>query len=213
MSKKEEVFELPEKSDDAMDIPVEKVKAPRKKREMTDEAKTKMLANLAKGREAKKAKAELAKGGKAVVPKEEPLIGVGASPPQSATPKVSGRTQISERSEANQIVEAPKPKKAVKAKEEVKVDINAERERLSLINKMVGKEKTKAPPAKRAEPKLSDTTKETMKSERVKTIEAPKAQAVVEAVKETPKPTAPISIPAKPEVAHVVKRTFNKPIW
>ena len=188
MSKKEEVFELPEKSDDAMDIPVEKVKAPRKKREMTDEAKTKMLANLAKGREAKKAKAELAKGGKAVVPKEEPKV-----------------------------VESPKevvqPKNAVKTKEEVKVDINAERERLSLINKMVGKEKTKAPPTKRAEPKLSETTKETMKSERVKTIEAPKAQAVVEAVKETPKPTAPISIPAKPEVAHVVKRTFNKPIW
>jgi hypothetical protein len=189
MSKKEEVFELPEKSDDAMDIPVEP-KAPRKKREMTDEAKNKMLANLAKGREAKKAKAELAKGGKAVVPKEEPKI-----------------------VESPKEVEAPKPKKAVKAKEEVKVDINAERERLSLINKMVGKEKTKAPPTKRAEPKLSETTKETMKSERVKTIEAPKAQAVVEAVKETPKPTAPISIPAKPEVAHVVKRTFNKPIW
>lgn len=188
MSKKEQVFELPEKSDDAMDIPVEKVKATRKKREMTDEAKTKMLANLAKGREAKKAKAELAKGGKAVVPKEEPKV--------VESPK-----------------EVEKPKKAVKAKEEVKVDINAERERLSLINKMVGKEKTKAPPAKRAEPKLSETTKETMKAERVKTIEAPKAQAVVEAVKETPKPTAPISIPAKPEVAHVVKRTFNKPIW
>lgn len=172
-----------------MDIPVEKVKAPRKKREMTDEAKTKMLANLAKGREMKKAKAELAKGSKAVVPKEEPKV-----------------------------VEAPKeviekPKKAVKAKEEVKIDINAERERLSLINKIVGKEKTKAPPVKRAEPKLSEATKETMKSERVKTIEQPKAQAVVEAPKETPKPTAPISIPAKPEVAHVVKRTFNKPIW
>ena len=190
MSKKEQVFELPEKSDDAMDIPVEKVKAPRKKREMTDEAKTKMLANLAKGREMKKAKAELAKGGKAVVPKEEPKV-----------------------VESPKEVEAPKPKKAVKAKEEVKVDINAERERLSLINKMVGKEKTKAPPAKRAEPKLSETTKETMKSERVKTIEAPKPQAVVEAVKETPKPTAPISIPAKPEVAHVVKRTFTKAPW
>ena len=54
MSKNQQVFELPEKSDDAMDIPVEKVKAHRKKREMTDEAKTKMLANLAKGREMKR---------------------------------------------------------------------------------------------------------------------------------------------------------------
>ena len=191
MSKNQQVFELPEKSDDAMDIPVEKVKAPRKKREMTDEAKTKMLANLAKGREMKKAKAELAKGSKEPKPVAEP---------------------------AKEIIEKPKeviekPKKAVKAKEEVKIDIHAERERLSLINKIVGKEKTKAPPVKRAEPKLSEATKETMKSERVKTIEQPKAQAVVEAPKETPKPTAPISIPAKPEVAHVVKRTFNKPIW
>ena len=82
-----------------------------------------------------------------------------------------------------------------------------------MINKIVGKEKTKAPPAKRAEPKLSEATKETMKSERVKTIEQPKPQVVVEAPKETPKPTAPISIPVKPEVVHVVKRTFNKPIW
>jgi len=98
MSKKEEVFELPEKSDDAMDIPVEKLKAPRKKREMSDEAKAKMLANLAKGREARKAKAELAKSAKA-----EPLIGVGQSPPQSATPTVSGRKQISEQREANQM--------------------------------------------------------------------------------------------------------------
>jgi hypothetical protein len=185
MSKKEQVFELPEKSDDAMDIPVEKVKAPRKKREMTDEAKTKMLANLAKGREMKRAKAELAKGSK------EPIKVVEA-------PK-----------EAPKEVEAPKPKKAVKAKEEVKVDINAERERLSLINKMVGKEKTK--PVKRSEPTLSEATKETMKAERVKTIETPKAQAVVEAVKPVAH-VAPVA-PPKPDVVHVVKRTFTKAPW
>ena len=187
MSKNQEVFELPEKSDDAMDIPVEKVKAPRKKREMTDEAKEKMLANLAKGREAKKAKAELAKGSKEPKPVAEPA-------------------KVEE-------MKVEKPKKAVKAKEEIKVDINAERERLALINKIVGKEKIKEAPAKRAEPKLSEATKDSMKAERVKTIETPKVQAVVEAPKETPKPTAPISIPAKPEVVHVVKRTFNKPIW
>jgi hypothetical protein len=207
MSKKEEVFELPEKSDDAMDIPVEKLKAPRKKREMSDENKAKMLANLAKGREARKAKAELAKSAKAEPAKVEPLIGVGQSPPQSATPTVSGRTQISERSEANQIVEEkPKAKRTPKPKEEPKVDLNAERERLALINKMVGKEKTNPKP--RAEPKLSDTTKETIKAERVKTVEEPKPAKAVEA----PKPVAPV-VPSKPEIVHVVKRNFSKPIW
>lgn len=183
MSKKEQVFELPDKSDDAMDIPVEK--SPRKKREMSDEAKEKMLANLAKGREAKKAKAELAKGGKPAVAKEEPKV-----------------------VESPKEVEAPKPKKAVKAKQEVQVDINAERERLSLINKMIGKEKAK-PMAKRAEPVLSETTKQSMKAERVKTVEQ---QAVVEPVKEAPKVVAPV-VPVKPEVVHVVKRTFTKAPW
>lgn len=203
MSKKEEVFELPDKSDDAMDIPVEKVKAPRKKREMSDEAKEKMLANLAKGREAKKAKAELAKSAK------EPAKVV-------ETPK-----------EVPKVIEAPK--KTIKPKEEVKIDINAERERLSLINKMIGKEKAK-PVAKRSEPALSETTKQAMKSERVKTVEEPK---VVEKPligvgasppqSATPKVSGRTQIsersetnqiaPPKPEVVHVVKRTFNKPIW
>jgi hypothetical protein len=205
MSKKEEVFELPDKSDDAMDIPVEKVKAPRKKREMSDEAKEKMLANLAKGREIKKAKAELAKSAKEPKKVEE-------------APKVSGRTQISERSEANR-----------KPKEEVKIDINAERERLSLINKIVGKEKAK-PVAKRSEPALSETTKQTMKAERVKVVEEPKvAEKPLIGVGASPPQSAtpkvsgrtqiserseanPIA-PPKPEVVHVVKRTFNKPIW
>jgi hypothetical protein len=195
MSKKEEVFELPDKSDDAMDIPVEKVKAPRKKREMSDEAKEKMLANLAKGREVRKAKAELAKSAKEPkkveeAPKDEPKVIEKAK----EEPKASGRKRISERSEANQI------------------DINAERERLSLINKMIGKEKAK-PLAKRAEPVLSETTKQSMKAERVKTVEEPKVvEKPKEVPKEAPKVVAPV-VSVKPEVVHVVKRNFNKPVW
>jgi hypothetical protein len=180
MSKKEEVFEIPEKSDDAMNIPVDAPKPPRKKREMTDEAKVKMLENLRKGREAKKAKLELAKASKVVdAPKETPKV--------AEAPKV--------------VAKKPKP--------EPVIDLEAENARISLINKIVGKEKTK--PVKRQEPALSETTKEAMKAERkVKVIEAPK---------ETPKPVsapqvvvAPVAV--KPDApARIVKSTFKKPIW
>jgi hypothetical protein len=186
MSKKEEVFELPDKSDDAMDIPVETIKAPKKKREMTDEAKLKMLENLKKGREAKKAKLELAKSAKASqAPKEEPKVVETPVKKQKATPK----------------------------KVEPVIDLEAEKSRLALINKMIGKEKTK--PVKRTEPVLSEATKEVMKSERkVKVIDEPK---VVEQPKETPKETpkivtAPVPIP-KPTQVHIVKSTFKKPMW
>ena len=184
MSKKEEVFEIPEKSDDAMDIPVDAPKPPRKKREMTDEAKVKMLENLRKGREAKKAKLELARAAKVVeAPKETPKV---VEPPKE-TPKIVAK----------------------KAKPEPVVDLEAENARISLINKIVGKEKTK--PVKRQEPTLSETTKEAMKAERkVKVIETPK---------ETPKPVAapqvvvaPVAVkPVAP--ARIVKSTFKKPIW
>jgi hypothetical protein len=77
---------------------------------------------------------------------------------------------------------------------------------------MIGKEKAK-PVAKRSEPTLSETTKQAMKSERVKTVEEPKiAEKPKEVPKEAPKVVAPVA-PPKPEVVHVVKRTFNKPIW
>jgi len=197
MSKKEEVFELPDKSDDAMDIPVESIKAPKKKREMTDEVKQKMLENLKKGREAKKAKLELAKAAKASqAPKEEPKV--------VQTPK-----------EEPKVVEAPvKKQKATPKKVEPVIDLEAEKSRLALINKMIGKEKTK--PVKRAEPVLSEVTKEVMKSERkVKVIEEPK-----ETPKETPKVVAPVEKVAPspvltpvPAVVHIVKSNYKKPIW
>lgn len=185
MSKKEEVFELPDKSDDAMDVHV----PPKKKRVVSDEVKQRMLENLKKGRDAKKAKAELAKAPKVVeTPKEEPKA--------VEAPK-----------------EAPK-KKAVPKKAEPVIDLEAEKSRLALINKMIGKEKTK--PVKRSEPVLSETTKEVMKSERkVKVIEEPK---------ETPKLTpnvvapvakvapAPVSTPVA-AVVHIVKSNYKKPIW
>ena len=183
MSKKEEVFELPDKSDDAMDVPV----PPKKKRVVSDEVKQKMLENLKKGREAKKAKAELAKAPKVVeAPKEEPAV-----------------------------VQAPvKKEKAAPKKVEPVIDLEAEKSRLALINKMIGKEKTK--PVKRAEPVLSEVTKEVMKSERkVKVIEEPK-----ETPKETPKVVAPVENVAPspvltpvPAVVHIVKSNYKKPIW
>ena len=192
MSKKEEVFELPDKSDDAMDVPV----PPKKKRVVSDEVKQKMLENLKKGREAKKAKLELAKAAKASqAPKEEPKV--------VQTPK-----------EEPKVVEPPvKKQKATPKKVEPVIDLEAEKSRLALINKMIGKEKTK--PVKRTEPVLSEATKEVMKSERkVKVIDEPK---VVEQPKETPKEipkvvTAPVPIP-KPTQVHIVKSTFKKPMW
>lgn len=190
MSKKEEVFELPDKSDDAMDIPVESLKPVKKKREISDEVKQRMLENLKKGREAKKAKAELAKASKVVEPpKEEPKV----------EPKV---------------VEAPKEepkKKAIPKKVEPVIDLEAEKSRLALINKMIGKEKTQ--PVKRQEPKLSESTKEVMKSERkVKVIEEPPK------VIESPKVVAPVAtVVAKPVPVpvpvHIVKSNYKKPIW
>jgi hypothetical protein len=193
MSKKEEVFELPDKSDDAMDVPV----PPKKKRVVSDEVKQKMLENLKKGREAKKAKAELAKAAKASeAPKEEPKV--------VQTPK-----------EEPKVVEAPvKKQKATPKKVEPVIDLEAEKSRLALINKMIGKEKTK--PVKRTEPVLSEATKEVMKSERkVKVIEEPK-----ETPKETPKVVAPVAkvAPAPvsapvPSVVHIVKSNYKKPIW
>ena len=177
MSKKEEVFELPDKSEDAMDIPV----PPKKKRVVSDEVKQRMLENLKKGREAKKAKAELAKAPK-VEPKVEPAVVQTPVKKEKATPK----------------------------KVEPVIDLEAEKSRLALINKMIGKEKTK--PVKRTEPVLSEATKEVMKSERkVKVIDEPK-----ETPKETPKVVAPdpkVVLAPVPAVVHIVKSNYKKPIW
>jgi hypothetical protein len=184
MSKKEEVFELPDKSDDAMDVPV----PPKKKRVVSDEVKQRMLENLKKGREAKKAKAELAKAPKVVEPPKE-------------EPKVEPAVVL-------------KKERATPKKVEPVIDLEAEKSRLALINKMIGKEKTK--PVKRTEPVLSEATKEVMKSERkVKVIDEP-----MEKPKETPKVVAPVAkvtpapVPAPvPAVVHIVKSNYKKPIW